>query len=77
MSSTVTTTTTATIASLGAGPLLGFIAVMALLSLLLLREFANAGGATWKPLGRNLAVAIVPLLAAFAAIVVSRLAALL
>jgi hypothetical protein len=75
MSSTVTTTT-ATIASLGAGPLLGFIAVMALLALLLLRELAAAGGPTWKPLSRNLAVAIVPLLAAFAAIVVSRLAAL-
>jgi hypothetical protein len=73
--STVTTTVTM-IASSQLGAALGGIAVLALVLFLAQRELAAAGGPRLQPLARNLTVAIAPLLVAFAAIVVSRLAAL-
>ena len=76
MSSTVTTTTTVALASIGRGPLLGFAAVLALLTLLVIRELAVADDKRWLPLRRHLSVAIAPLLMAFVAIVIGRVVTL-
>jgi hypothetical protein len=77
MISTVTTTTVTTVAALGISAALGGVAVIALIFFLVQREFASAAGPRLHPFARNLAVAIVPLLVTFVAIVVVRLAELL
>lgn len=76
MVSTVTTTVTM-VASSGFGVTFGAIVAVALLLLLVQREVAVAAGPRLRALSRNLAVAIAPLLVTFAAVAVSRLAALL
>jgi hypothetical protein len=77
MISTVTTTTVTTVATYALGLVPGGIAVAALIFLLVQRELATAAGPRLGPMARNLTVAIAPLLVAFTAIWISRLAELL
>jgi len=73
----ISTTTTSVISSItstaGLATGLGLIAVLTLISFLIAKELASAGGSPrLERLSRLLNVAIVPLLAVFGSIVVSR-----
>ena len=76
MISTVTTTTVTLIAARDLSVALGAVGAVALILLLVERELAVAAGPRLRPLARHLPVAIAPLLVAFVAIWLSRLAAL-
>jgi hypothetical protein len=77
MISTVTTSTVTTVATFALGAIPGGLLVLALIVLLVKRELATAAGPCLGSLARNLTVAIAPMLVAFTAICISRLAALL
>jgi len=76
--STVTTTTTTTVAAMSFIASLALVSVLTLFVLLLQKELATASDSPrLKTLGRTLDVAVVPLLMAFAMIVVVRVAEIL
>jgi hypothetical protein len=76
--STVTTSTITTVTATGVAAGLGLIVVLALLTLLMVRELAGASAQpALQRAGRVLLVGIAPLLFAFATIVVVRVVGLL
>ena len=73
MVSTVTTSTVTTVTTIGFGVAMGLVAIIALLAFLFIRELATASKSTnHRFLARSLDIGIVPLLIAFAMIVVMK-----
>lgn len=78
MISTVTTSTVSTVTTVAIAGSLALIGILVLLALLIQKELATAGESTrLRVYSRALNIAIVPLLIAFALIVVSRVAEVL
>jgi hypothetical protein len=78
MISTVTTTTVSTVTTVALAASLGLVSIVTLLMLLIQKELVTAAtGPRAKALGRILNMAIVPLLMAFALIVVVKVAEVL
>jgi len=78
MISTVTTTTVSTVTTVALAASLGLVTIVTLLSLLIQKELVTAAtGPRTRALGQALNIAIVPLLIAFALIVVAKVAEVL
>jgi hypothetical protein len=76
--STVTTSTVSTISSLAIAGSVALIAILVLLFLLIQKELAStATGTRFKTLSKVLNIGIIPLLMAFAVVVITRVAAIL
>jgi len=74
MVSTVTTSTVTAVTTIGFGVAIGLAAVITLLAFLFIRELATASKGTNRQfLARSLDVGIIPLLFAFAVIVVMKI----
>ena len=58
----------------GQDPVAAELVVGALVVFLVARDLASRAGPEWRPLARNLLVAVVPLLAVFLIIAITRLA---